>query len=154
MIAVPYLPNLEQLLRYRNDLKTLVHGHDSALAGVLIAARNVYEKVLQSEGFRSLAASISVAESDRKYLAEYVVNGVRDLPSHYVHWELWAREGGRFLDLRKAPGLVAEVRGLASAGRDFAERVDALLASVSSLQVDLADKYKLPPVDPIDIVRI
>jgi hypothetical protein len=154
MIAVPYLPNLKQLLRYRSDLKTLVHAHDSGLASLLTVARRVYERVLQSERFRSLATSISVAESDRKYLAEYVVNGMRDLPSHYVHSEMWAREGGKFLDLREAPELVGEVHALASAGRDFAERVDALLRLVTSLQVGLADKYKLPPVDPTDIVRI
>jgi hypothetical protein len=154
MIAVPYVPNLEQLLRFRNDLKTLVHAHDGALADLLIAAGDLYEKVLQSERFQSLAASISVAESDRKYLAEYIVNGVRDLPSHYVHYELWVREGGRFLDLREAPGLVTEVRGLLLAGRRFAGRVDSLLESVNGLQVGLADKYKLPPVDPTDIVRI
>lgn len=154
MIAVPYLPNLEQLLRYRKDLGSLVDAHDGALADLLTAARNVYRKLLQSERFRKLAASISVAESDRKYLAEYVVNGIRDLPSHYVHYEIWVREGGRFLDLREAPGLAAEISGLASAGRAFATRVEAFRESVSVLQVDLADKYKLPPVDPTDIVRI
>lgn len=154
MISVRYAPNLGQFLRYRNDLRKLVHGHDSALAKLLSAARRAYDRLIHSERFRTLADSAAVAESDQKYLAEYVVNGIRDLPSHYVHHDLWAREGGKFLDLRAVPTLSSDFRSLSEAGREFSKAVRALRASVSALQVGLADEYKLPPVDPAETVRV
>lgn len=150
MVSVQYLPNLEQLLRYRRDLEKLVREHERALAILLAAANRAYEKVIQSEQFRAVAASSSVAESDRRYLAEYIVNGIRDLPSYYVHYEVWTREGGRFLDLREAPVLRSEFESLAASGRDFAAAIKGLRAAVASLQAELADAYKLPPVDSVN----
>lgn len=150
MIAVQYAPNLEQLLRYRADLRKLVHTHDGALASLLIAARRTYEHVIQSGRFRALAASSSVAEFDRKYLAEYIVNGIRDLASYYTHHEFWIREGGKFLDIRDAPALLNDFRSLAEAGRNLSKAVDRLRAAINKTQVELSDEYRLPPVDVVD----
>jgi hypothetical protein len=150
MVAVQYLPNLEQLLRYRRDVEKFVHGHDKALEVVRNTAARAYEKVVQDEKFGALAARTSVAESDRRYLAEYIVNGIRDLPSYYVHHDIWTREGGRFLDLRDDPGLRSEFRSLATSGHDFAAAVEKLQTTIGSLQTELADAYKLPPVDSVD----
>jgi hypothetical protein len=150
MIAVQYAPNLEQFLRYRADLRTLVQAHDDALASLLIAARRTYEHVIKSKRFRALAASSSVAEFDRKYLAEYIVNGIRDLASYYTHHELWMREGGRFLDIRDDPALVNDFRSLAEAGRALSKAVDGLRAAINNTQIELSDEYRLPPVAFVD----
>ncbi len=97
---------------------------------------------------------MSIAESDRKYLVEYVVNGMRDLPSHYVHHDMWRQEGGRFLVLREDPALASDFRSLMAVGRDFAKAVRPLQTYVGALQVELSDKYRLPPVGPADFVRV
>lgn len=49
MIAVPYLANLAQLLRYGADLKELCQDHDGALTKLLGAAKRAFEQVIQSE---------------------------------------------------------------------------------------------------------
>ncbi len=154
MVALPYSPNLEQLLRYRGDLKRLANAHDSALASLRRSATGAYDRVIQNERFRTLAASSSIAESEHRYLAEYVVNGIRDLASHYVHHEMWTREGAKFLGVRKDPALVSEFRSLEASSGDFAKAVSALRIAVNALQVEFADAYKLPPVDPADAVRV
>src|SRR5438093_147614 len=79
MVAAPYLPNLEQLLRYEDALKKLAQGHDRALDRLRTASRAAYDRLLQNERFRALAASTSVPEGEHRYFAEYVVNGLRDL---------------------------------------------------------------------------
>ncbi len=154
MVALPYSPNLAQLLRYRGDLKTLASEHDGALARLRTAARDAYERVMRNERFQTLAASNSVPENERRYLAEYILNGIRDLGSHYAHYELWARERAKFLSRREDPGLLIEFRLLEDSGREFSDTVDALRIAVDALQVELADAYKLPPVDPADAVRV
>jgi hypothetical protein len=150
MVSVQYLPNLEQLLRYRTDLEKLVAAHDTGLTNLLSAANRAYDRLIRSEQFQTLATSSAVADSDRKYLAEYVVNGLRDLSSYYVHHEVWTREGGRFLDLRDAPDLRQEFRSLDETGRDSSMGVKKLRTAVSNLQSELADAYKLPAVGSVN----
>lgn len=150
MVSVQYLPNFEQLLRYRTDLEGLVGEHDQALANLLSGANRAYERVSQSERFQTLAMSSAVADGDRKYLAEYIVNSLRDLPSYYVHHDVWAREGGKFIDLRDAPDLRQEFQSLDELGSDFSKIVEKLRTAVANLQAELADAYKLPPVGSVN----
>ena len=150
MVAVPYLPNLEQLFRHRRELKQLADAHDRALDDLRSAAKNAYDQLTRNDRFRALASSTSVPEPDHRSFAEYVVNGLRDLASYYTFSDVWSREGVRFLSLRDAPALASEFRALESRGQDFAKVVNAFLSAVSALQIELADAYKLPPVDPVD----
>lgn len=154
MVAVPYLANLEQLLRYRTGLKKLAVAHDAALATLRTAATRAYERVMQDARFRQLAASNALEVGDSRYAAEYIVNGVRDLASHFVHQEMWNREGARFLALRENPALIHEFRSLEASGRDFGASVGAFLSAVNALQTELADTYKLAPVEPSDAVPV
>lgn len=154
MVAAPYSPNLEQLLRYRDDVKKLVKAHDSGLDSVRAAARHAYDRLRHHHRFQTLAASAAVSEGDGAYLAEYVVNGLRDLASHHSFHELWSREGSIFLALREDPALTSEFHSLEAAGRGFMKSVKTLLVKVAALQVELADTYRLPPVEPSDAVRV
>jgi len=154
MVAAVHEPNLRQFLRYRPELRKLAHDHDHALDGLRTAARGAYDRLLHSQRFALLAASASESESDRRYLAEYVVNGLRDLASYYTFHEIWTRDGGQFLDLRKDPALAGAFAALESAGRDLSRCVSSFLRAVRTLQEALADRYKLPPVEPTDAVRV
>jgi hypothetical protein len=154
MVAAVHEPNLQQLLRYRPELKKLTHHHDRSLAGLRTTARAAYDRLLQNERFLVLASSTSISEHERRYLAEYVVNGLRDLGSYYTFQELWAREGGKFLELREDPALGSEFAALEAAGGSLSKCVNSLLRAVRALQEEFADSYKLPPVDPTDAVRV
>lgn len=152
MVAAPYEPNLEQFLRHRNDLRPLTEAHDQRLSSLRSAAQHAYQTVLPSQRFRALAGT-SVSERDQRYFAEYVVNGLRDLPSYYTFHDVWTRDGERFLGLRHDPALMAKFTALTAAGESFLNVVRSLLSTVGTLQSELADTYKLPPVDPADVVR-
>jgi hypothetical protein len=154
MIAVPYAPNLKQLLRYRGSVAALIDAHDASLEHLRLTATATYDRLLRSEPFRKLASSATIAEDDRRYVAEYVVDGICDLLPHYSLHELWARQGSQFLALRTHPALARDFASLRDSGRDFATKVGALSTAIEGLQRELADAYKLPPVDPSDAVRV
>ena len=154
MVAAVHEPNLQQLLRYRPELKKLAHDHDRTLDGLRTTARGAYDRLLHPQRFLALASSTSVSENDQRYLAEYVVNGLRDLASYYTFQELWTRDGRKFLEIRDDPALGSEFAALKAAGGDLSRCVNSLLRAVRTLQEELADSYKLPPVDPSDAVRV
>ena len=83
-----------------------------------------------------------------------MINGLRDLPSYYSLHDVWTREGEKFLELRTDPALRSEFVALDGAGRNFLQAISALRQVVGALQIELADKYKLPPVDPLDAIRV
>ena len=150
MVGVPYSANLHQLLRYRSELKRLADGHDRKLDDLRSAARLACDRVLRNERFRRLASSSGVSDPDQRHFAEYVVNGLRGLASYHTFHEYWGREGERFLSLREDPSLVSEFRALEENGRSFSKSVNELTTVVESLQIELADAYKLPPIEAVD----
>lgn len=154
MVAVPYLPNLRQFLRHSDDVRKLAVEHDTVLGKLRIAARDAYEQLVRNERFQTLALAASVSNRDHRYFAEYIVNGLRDLASHYALHDLWTREAAKFLELRNDPALATKFSAIDAAGRKLSTAVNSLHDVVTTLQVDLADQYKLPPVDPSDAVRV
>jgi hypothetical protein len=154
MVAVPYLPNLQQLLRYCDQLRPLTQDHDRGLEELRTATRTAYYPLLKNEEFRTLALSASITETDQRYFAEAVLNGARDVGAAGPHGDVWAREGGKFLGLRDTPDLAGAFGSLVAAGRAFEGAIASLLAATSALQAELADTYGLPPVEPIDAVPV
>jgi hypothetical protein len=154
MVAAVHEPNLQQLLRYRPELKKLAHDHERTLDGLRTTARGAYDRLRHDQRFLALVSSTSVSEHDGRYFAEYAVNGLRDLASYYTFQELWTREGAKFLALREDPTLGSEFTALEAAGQELSKSVNSLLRAVRALQEELADSYKLPPVDPTDAVRV
>lgn len=152
-VAAPYFPNLEQLLRYRPELGKLASTHDRALDHLRLAARHAYDSLIGDHRFQTLAATWAPAQGTHRYFAEYVVNGIRDLPSYHDAHDIWTQTGRAFLDLRNDPAIRPSFEALDTAGKEFSNAVSLLLKAVAALQVELSDKYKLPPVDPTDAVR-
>ena len=150
MVAVQYSANLDQFVRHHPTVRNLVDAHDRALDDLRVATRSAYDRFVQSEAFRSLARGVHADNKEWNFLAEYVVNGLRDLASYYSLQELWNREAVRFLALREEPTLAPAFRALDEAGRAFQPRVESLSSEIAALQAALADAYKLPPVDPVD----
>lgn len=148
MLSPVYRPNLEQLWRYYPTLREQAKAHDEALVNLQKACQAAFERILQSEEFDRLREQFPVEKDDRKYLAEYVVNGLRDLPSHYALSDIWRDHGNKFLDLRSKPALKPGFEEVRRAGELFRREVEHLLQEIERIQEALADKFQLPPVDP------
>ncbi len=78
MVAPHFQANREQFFRYDGQVERACVRHDEALASLRDATRSAFRLVLLSPRFLALAAP--VADRDRRYLAEYWVNGVENLP--------------------------------------------------------------------------
>jgi len=151
MLSPVFLPNLKQFWRYHPALQKQAEAHDDALTKLRNACRAAFERLLQSEDFNRLAQQTPVECGDRKYLAEYIVNGIRDLPSHYSYADVWRSHGGAFLDLRSRPALQDSFQVLRQVGEAFRNAVERLREETEQLQWTLADELQLPPVDPADV---
>lgn len=146
MLAEPYLPNLQQYLRNDPRAGRLVATHDDSLNSLRAACRTAFELLVAHPALKQLSAD--QPDDARKYFAEYVLNGARDLPFDYIHAEYWARSGERFLDLRKDPGIRRAIEGVEQAGRAFGDAARLLLSHLTTVRDQLADKYGLAVVEP------
>jgi hypothetical protein len=150
MLSPVYLPNVEQFWRYYPVLQQKAKAHDDAFAELRNPCRDAFERTLRSEDFVRLAEQVQVEKGNWKYLAEYMVNGIRDLPSHYTTSDVWRQHGGAFLDLRSMPALEESFQAIHRTGEAFRSKVERLLQETERLQQALADEFQLPPIDPAD----
>jgi len=148
MVGAPHHANKEQVFRYYPSLRTNATSHDRALAALRDSCQVAYKNLIQSARFQQLPMPADAQPDPRKYFAEYVVNGVRELPSHYTFADFWKAYGLEYLELRSEPSLVSSFRSLEASGESFRKRVVALRQSVKQLQEYIADQAGLPPVDP------
>lgn len=148
MVGALHYANKEQVFRYYPSLRTNATFHDRALASLRDSCQKAYKNVIQSARFQQLRIPADTQSDPRKYFAEYVVNGVRDLPSHYTCADFWKANGPEYLELRSEPSLVSSFRSLKASGESFRKRVVALRQSVKQLQESIADQAGLAPVEP------
>ncbi|MBI1845831.1 MAG: hypothetical protein HY294_14790 [Candidatus Rokubacteria bacterium] len=148
MIAAPHRANAQQIFRYYPLLKLKAGAHDRTLAALRDACRTAYEKLLSSERFRNLPGPNDHGLENRKYLAEYVINGLRDLPSHYVFADFWNSTGGEYLRLRSYPFLRPSFHSIETTGESFRAAAAALRKNTKQLLERIADEAGLAPADP------
>ncbi|MGZ3459794.1 MAG: hypothetical protein ACXU86_14965 [Archangium sp.] len=148
MLAPRFRPNFEQLCRFHPEFKAIAEEHDAALDRLRQACQAAYARLMESEPFQRLASELE-EPSNRKYLAEYVINGVKELGWDYPLREFWVKRGMEFLALRQAPGLEESFKALEDAGGRYRQQHRALHEAVDRLQEELADRFGLPPVDPV-----
>ena len=148
MVAVPHRPNAEQVFRYHPAVGRRAAAHDESLAALRKSCQEVYRKVMHSSVFLKLPKPAGDLANGTGYLAEYVVNGLRDLPSHYVHADFWRTHGADYLALRSERPLAPCFRSLRMLGTSFKGDVQALSQRAKALRDGLADKASLAPVDP------
>ena len=89
MVGFPHRANAEQVFRYFPSLHKSTGAHDDALGELRATCQAAYEALLASPQFQSLPVPPESREENRKYFAEYVVNGSRDLPGHYTFADFW-----------------------------------------------------------------
>ena len=148
MVAAPNRANLEQMFRYYPSLRTEAVSHDRALATLREACRTVYEKLLNSPRFQALPVPSDGGADARRYFAEYVINGHRDLPSYFSLAEFWKTNGVEYLELRSDPSLTQSFKSLDTHGNSFKLALLTLTTNVEQLQQRIADEAGLAPTDP------
>lgn len=152
MIAAPYSANLEQVFRYYPSLQAEAALHDNTLDALRQACRTAYEKVTRSPGFQNLPVPIDpVGPDSRRYLAEYVINRYRDLPSHYILADFWRTHGTQYLSLRRDPTLTKWFKSIDERGFSFRRALVRLSKNIRRLQERIADEAGLPPSGPATV---
>ena len=149
MVSATHAANLVQFWRFYPNSHLLALRHDVALTKLRSACGRAYERLMASDEFRRIAPSVGDPNlDDHKYFAEYVINGLRDLPFNYSYCEMWKSRGGDFLALRDAPVLSEHFQKIARIGAALRRHIVALEKRLADLQQKLADRHGLPPVDP------
>jgi len=149
MIAAPYSANLEQVFRYYPSLQAQAAAHDRTLDGLRQACRVAYAKLTRSPRFRKLPGPPdSVGPDNRRYLAEYVINRYRDLPSHYVLAEFWKNHGAEYLKVRRDSTLAKWFKSIDEHGFSFRRALVKFSKNVRTLQESISDQAGLAPSTP------
>jgi hypothetical protein len=143
-ISARFVPNLEQLWRHRSPQRQLAIRHDRSLRYLRETCRRAFDALVQSEGLAQLAGDATRLPA----LAELVVNGRRDAPADESLRDLWPARADELLALRETSAVAEELRLAESAGKSFHAAAVALLEDVARTQGELADEFRLPPVDP------
>jgi hypothetical protein len=145
MIGEYYRAVREQLFRYHPELAELTRRHDVTREELRRACERAFQRVMESPQFRQLASERP--DDDRRYLAEYLVNGLRELPGNYTLSDYWKTKGPGYLQLAD-PALGESWLEIERSGDKARKAIAALRARLEHLQAELADEFGLPPVDP------
>lgn len=148
MVAVPNSSNLAQVFRYYPSLRDKAASHDRELTALRKACRTVYGNLIHSPRFQGLPVPSDGGADNRKYFAEYVINGLRDLLSYYSFADFWKTNGAEYLKLRSDPSLDHWFESLDTRGNSFKRALLTLTRSVKQLQERIADEAGLAPTDP------
>ena len=148
MIAAPFLQNRSQYFRAEPNIRHKCDKHDQLLEVLRESCRWGFDALLSNSEFLRLCEEGSIDQVNREYLAEYIVNGVNDLPGNYVHHKLWSTRGGELLALRELKDLKALFVGIERESVLMQRAANELLEALRDRQLDLADEFGLPAVDP------
>jgi hypothetical protein len=156
-----YQANLDQFLDLNEDTCRVTEFHDEALDRLRKACSAAFDALMESTLFETMIENCipEVEQKNRKCLAEYVINGHRDLTPDYTYFDYWKENGENFLLLRENPELQQPFNNLREEGKIFTRSAVQLLQNIEIHQKNLADQYKLPRVvvvpyddDPYDWV--
>ncbi len=152
VISAVYMPNLHQFWRYHPSLESQGEKHDDVLGELREACNEALDGLLKLESFQQLlraGATVLRAAATETIVGGYVVDGRRELPSHFAD-EGWREGAEQFLALRQDPALTATFHKIEKLGGSLRKVVETLHRDLESAQRDLADRYGLAPVDPAD----
>lgn len=147
MVSDVYVKNLEQVQDYLPSLAAKTTRHDQILDQLRAACRDAFRAILDSEEFQLETRDQPDA---RRYMAQYLVNSVGELPSHYALREYWARHREELVRICARPPIAKCLLKAEKTGELFTNALDALRQEVDRQIADLADRHKLPRVPPID----
>jgi hypothetical protein len=151
-------PNYSDFLVENPDCEDGFRSHDEAIEALNNSASALYSWLLSSPQLtRALSVSVNEYEARRssdlrlsdltymqsdlpKVVAEYLINDVQTLPSHYVVSKFWAIASGNLLDLRTLNNF-----GPLRQNAQFLKlRSQEVKARLETLRLDFLRKFDLP----------
>ena len=154
LIGYYFWPNAEQMFEIDAQLAALADGYDRAVDRLEHECQEAFMAILQSPELRRLVDRHTTDEERQtprlqQNLAEYIVNGLRELPDHYGTSPVWNREAEHFLSLRHSdPSVGAALDLVAAAGQVVQEANTALKSHCETMRNELARQFGLPRVAP------
>lgn len=135
-------PNVERSRKKHEDLRAALSENCEVAFNNLIAVKAFHEKVRSSRSAYGEYPGGAVPEGDfDKLIAQYVVNRIKELPSHYTTSKFWARFGREFFEFRSGK----EFEKLDISGEELAKHDERLLAKLDDLRATLSEEYDVPP---------
>jgi len=161
-------PNLEDFLAENPNFHARFDDHDVAVAAVEQAAARFVQGLLQSSPFKKEVAECLrnyesqarpsnpaypeligyVRERAAEYIAEYLVNNIKSLPRHYVHYAFWELFAPEFEQFRQRSTCAAT----SEAAKKLLKVTEKLSVDVEALRLNLCRQYDIPAA-PIEAPR-
>jgi len=151
------LPNFEDFLKANPEIERKRKKHEDLRVALSENCQIAFNHLLASDPFQNkvkLSLSIYKQESPTeeypggavpekdfdKLVAQYIVDSIKELPSHYTTSKFWSRFGGELLQFRT--GDVFEK--LDASGEQLKNEDDRLLKLLEDLRSTLCEEYDVP----------
>jgi hypothetical protein len=164
--------NLEQFLFFFPAVGHLIEQHNHGVERLLETCSAFHASIINSSDFREVFALVQVeapaalggdfsshfgaysAEADfMGILAEYLVNNIEELPSHYSTARLWNQFRDRFVHVAAAPELAPYRHDTEASGQELLRSVDELNSALKATRSELSLDFDLPYVAETASVR-
>ncbi len=140
-------PQIERKMKKHNDLRAALSENCGIAFNHLVlleafqdkiqSSLSIYGKENPSEEYPGGA----VPEKDfDKVIAQYIVNWIKELPSHYATSKFWARFADEFLQFRTGDVF----KKLDASGMQLKNEDERLLKSLEDLRSTLCEEYDVP----------
>lgn len=146
MLSHPHLPNLKLFYYFFPEIQKAAARHDVCIGQLRDACAAAFEQLLKTGEFLTLVGDRT--SSERRSLAEYVVDGHDELPDFYSLCHVWNSQASAYLALRKIPALSPLFEAVNQAALELQKAVAKLVSQLQQLQMKLAIDHGLAPVDP------
>lgn len=151
------LPNFEDFLKANPQIERKRKKHEELRAALSENCQIAFNHLVSLKDFQNKISSSlalyqreeptsehprgAVPEKDfHKLIAQYVVNQIKDLPSHYTTSKFWMRFKDKLFEFR----IGNEFEKLDASGRQLEDDDDRLLITLQDLRSALSEEYDVP----------
>ncbi len=164
--------NLEQVVSFFPKLGARIGEHDACLSQLQKSCGSYLVALVESRDFqkvfltvaneashasgRAFAANFGAYTSEEDFkgiLAEYLVNNVETLPSHYSTADIWNLYRDRFAKLQSVRELAARRAATVKSGDAMLTATNDLTAELKSTRSELSLEFDVPYVAELNSVR-
>jgi hypothetical protein len=156
--------NLDQFLSLHPECAGPMQEHDTRLQLLVDSCRELESRLIQSKEMQALFQRLTTPEALGgrvaaeifgairpddwlKVVAEYIINGVQQLPDYYTTSDFWNVYGGEFLRLRDSPEVRPAWEATVSATARFSQEVDRLIDLLKKVRNELSLSAGVPIVE-------
>ena len=151
------LPNFEDFLKANPEIERKRKKHEKLRLALSENCQIAFDYLVSLEPFQEkVKSSLSAYEQESqgeeypggaipekdfdKLVAQYIVNSIKELPSHYTTSKFWSRFVGEFIQFRT--GEVFEK--LDTSGDKLEKDDESFLAALEGLRSNLCEKFDIP----------